>query len=420
MKKISFVFYLVLIMLMLPVAVSAYGNISVSSTPTGATILLNGSSTGATTSATFENVAAGSHTVLLQLTGYVSNTTTIPVVDGITTALSVTLVANAPTITSIIPSNGFNNSAVSITNLAGTGFTGTPTVVLMKSNQTNITATGVSVVSATQITCSFNIIGKTAGLWDVVVTNPDGQAATLANGFEIKNPATAVTLSSITPDNAVANSTATISDLSGTAFATGATIYLKRASYNNIPGTVSSLTATTIQGTFNLTGWPTGAYQVCVANTGADAVCGLTFTITPMTVIATANGSVLFESSPSGAKAFISSTYKGTTPVTVYNVTPGTYSVLVQKAGYQDYSKSITVTAGNRTDVFARLDAEVVTTTAITTAPTTAATVATTTKKSTLKTPTPWPTDTPTPASASGTLVVIGAAGLGIIALRKR
>ena len=90
----------------------------------------------------------------------------------------------SPTVTGITPNSGVYNESVSITNLAGTEFRG-PTVKLTMSGQPDITATSVVVVSRTKITCTFDLNGKAAGLWNVVVTNGDGGSGTLANSFTI-------------------------------------------------------------------------------------------------------------------------------------------------------------------------------------------------------------------------------------------
>jgi hypothetical protein len=44
------------------------------------------------------------------------------------------------------------------------------------------------VISPTQITCTLPITGRAAGQWNVAVINPDGQTATLANGFTVTSP----------------------------------------------------------------------------------------------------------------------------------------------------------------------------------------------------------------------------------------
>jgi PGF-pre-PGF domain-containing protein len=95
--------------------------------------------------------------------------------------------APPPAVTGITPATGQNTTTVSITNLAGSGFSGVPTVNLTKAGLDNITATGVTFVSANKLTCSFDLTNRIAGTWNVNVTNPDGQVASLANGFTITN-----------------------------------------------------------------------------------------------------------------------------------------------------------------------------------------------------------------------------------------
>ncbi len=96
-----------------------------------------------------------------------------------------TYVRPAPVLNGITPSTGQNTTTLSIVNLAGTGFYGTPAVTLMRSGKPNITATGVTVVGSTKMTCTFDLAGQPVGLRDVVVTTPDGQEAMLINGFMI-------------------------------------------------------------------------------------------------------------------------------------------------------------------------------------------------------------------------------------------
>ena len=90
-----------------------------------------------------------------------------------------------PTVTSTTPGSGKSGTIVSITNLAGTNFRNGATVKLTKSGEPEIHATGVTVVSSTQITCSFNLAGASTGQWNVIVANPDAQSDTLSNGFEV-------------------------------------------------------------------------------------------------------------------------------------------------------------------------------------------------------------------------------------------
>ncbi len=90
-----------------------------------------------------------------------------------------------PTVTSISPKQGQNTGSISITDLAGKHFDAGATVKLVKTGQADIPGTSVTVVSSTKITCSFSLTGKATGAWDVVVTNPDTDSATLPGGFSV-------------------------------------------------------------------------------------------------------------------------------------------------------------------------------------------------------------------------------------------
>ena len=105
----------------------------------------------------------------------------------------------------------------------------------------------------------------------------------------------------------------------------------------------------------------------------------------------------------------------------MYNVTPGSHYIKLQRALYKDWTDSITITAGNQSSVSATMKATDTSTTVQTTAPIviTTATLPPKTVKSTVKAPTPWPSATPT-ASPVDPLIIIGAVGLGIIVIRKQ
>jgi hypothetical protein len=91
-----------------------------------------------------------------------------------------------PTVSSITPSSGYNNGSVSITNLTGTNFANGAAMHLTRSGY-EISATGVSVISPTKITCTLPLTDVPIGQYNVVVTNPDGKNGTLANGFRVIN-----------------------------------------------------------------------------------------------------------------------------------------------------------------------------------------------------------------------------------------
>ena len=96
--------------------------------------------------------------------------------------------SNAPAVMAITPNKGDNTGPVIITNLAGNYFKVGATVKLSMSGQSDIIGDNVAVESANKITCRFDLTGKTIGLWDVVVTNPDYQYGTLHQGFKVEKP----------------------------------------------------------------------------------------------------------------------------------------------------------------------------------------------------------------------------------------
>ncbi|MBO8183446.1 MAG: PEGA domain-containing protein [Archaeoglobus sp.] len=60
-------------------------------------------------------------------------------------------------------------------------------------------------------------------------------------------------------------------------------------------------------------------------------------------------------STPSSAEVYVNEEYIGTTPITNYKMPTGTYTILVKKAGYNDYTSAITIEAGKTEVVNAEL-----------------------------------------------------------------
>ena len=90
-----------------------------------------------------------------------------------------------PTLTAISPNEGRNNGVVHITNLAGTDFQYGAMVKLSMTEQTDIFATNVTVVSSTRITCDLDLSRAQPGSWDVVAINPCEKQGVLPEGFSV-------------------------------------------------------------------------------------------------------------------------------------------------------------------------------------------------------------------------------------------
>ena len=60
-------------------------------------------------------------------------------------------------------------------------------------------------------------------------------------------------------------------------------------------------------------------------------------------------GRISILSEPAGANIYLDNTYRGLTPVILSDVPNGNHDVLIRQEGYQDYSRSVIVTADNQT-----------------------------------------------------------------------
>lgn len=176
----------------------------------------------------------------------------------------------APTVTSISPANGANTGSVSITSISGTNFVSGATVKLSKSGQPNINGTGFTVSNGTTISGgSFNLNGAVTGTWNLVVTNPDSQAGTFSSGFTVTGPVTPPTVSAINPTNGVNNGSVSLTSITGTLFASGATVKLTKSGQSDITCTgVTFSSATSLTGgSCNISGAAPGQWNVVVTNT---------------------------------------------------------------------------------------------------------------------------------------------------------
>ncbi len=176
----------------------------------------------------------------------------------------------APTLASISPSSGGDSVPVT---LVGTNFKDGASVRLVRSGYTDIIAAGVTVVSATQITCTIDVTSAMYGDWDVVVENADSQTATRTNAFTVNWPAPTLTAASY---DLWKCATATITNLAGTGFKPGAAVRLTRTGYSDIPaGMVTVVSGTQITCQFDLTAAAAGSWNIAFENTDGQSAATL-------------------------------------------------------------------------------------------------------------------------------------------------
>ena len=124
-----------------------------------------------------------------------------------------------PAIDGISPDFGINDGKKKVT-ISGAGFLPGATARLEMSNQSDIVAADLEVVSSKEIDCTFDLKGKKTGQWNLVVQNPDNYSAERAKAFEVQFPAPAV--NGINPNSGnITDKVVAITDLSGTGFGTG-------------------------------------------------------------------------------------------------------------------------------------------------------------------------------------------------------
>ena len=166
-----------------------------------------------------------------------------------------------PTITAFSPSSGPNTAALPFT-ITGTNYRTGATVTI--TNRTTTKTVAGALTGNTTIKCSLPLTGLPIGLYNLTVRNTDGSNITRTDAFTVMNPSPVVT--SITPVSGYNSGTVTVT-ITGTKFVSGAAIVLTNNS-NSIPGTVKSLSASSIAGSFPLAEVSPGKYNLTVSNPG--------------------------------------------------------------------------------------------------------------------------------------------------------
>jgi cytochrome c peroxidase len=243
----------------------------------------------------------------------------------------------APTLTSIAAGSGTADGGDAVT-LSGTNFTSGTTVTIG-----GVRAGFLNVVSATSITARTG--PHAPGNADVVVTNPDGQSATLPNGFNYTASAS-LSLAAVAPVSG--SSLGSPITLTGAGFHDGATVSVGGTPAAN----VSVVTSTTI--TANTAPHAPGPADVCVTNLDGGQVCltnAYTFTpASPPTILSVSPSSGTYLGGTQvtiqgSGFAFGASVTFGGTPAAVINLTAT--SLIVRTSSHPPGAVDVVVTNGD-------------------------------------------------------------------------
>lgn len=100
--------------------------------------------------------------------------------------ISSSAVAQCPTVASVEPGRAPQNTILRLARITGTDLnSGGLLVKLQRAGQVDIVATDMVTPDAATLTCTFNLNGAEAGLWDVVIEKTDCPPVTLPGGFEV-------------------------------------------------------------------------------------------------------------------------------------------------------------------------------------------------------------------------------------------
>ncbi|MDD1710674.1 MAG: PEGA domain-containing protein [Methanoregulaceae archaeon] len=122
----------------------------------------------------------------------------------------------------------------------------------------------------------------------------------------------------------------------------GAMVTLDRSQSANTPYTFYNIPVGSHEVSVYMSGYQTFYTSVSV-NEGQTAYVNAVL----QPVVTT--GTLSVSSSPSGAAVYVDGIYQGVTSTTVGNLVPGSHSVRLTKAGYQDWTGSVSISAGSTT-----------------------------------------------------------------------
>jgi hypothetical protein len=173
--------------------------------------------------------------------------------------------ATSPGVGGIFPDNGANNGVITVPEIRGINFQPNVAVKLTRQGAADLPAGNVVVTGGSLISCTFDLNGKTPGLWNVVVVNPDGTTGILPYGFSIYNPRPEI----LSIDPPIGNNDGVINDVRiyGAYFREGTLVKLVKPGQPEIVAiNVAMPESWEIDCSFDLTGAEAGSWNVVVQN----------------------------------------------------------------------------------------------------------------------------------------------------------
>lgn len=320
------------------------GWITIISTPSGAPVSLDGRTAGVTPIAGTE-VGAGTHTVRITMEGYEPYETSISVGAGEQASADATLKAKVTPTETPTPTPTATQGPIG----GGKGW------FRIHANVDGATALLGDLSSGCTIeggSCSI-IVGTTTTPEKTFTVQKSGYAIYKGQITEWPQEGTTVDL------YATLNPVATTGSVQVSSYPTGAVATLDGGNWQYTTATFSPVTAGTNHNVqISMNGYQTYATTVYVSAGQTAYVSTSLVPVNPQP----STGSLRVTTSPSGADIYVDGRYMASSPNVITSLAPGTHSLRMQKAGYDEYLRTVTINAGQRTTVdysFAPLPSDV-------------------------------------------------------------
>jgi hypothetical protein len=349
------------------------GSISVTSSPSGASVYLDGSPKG-TTPKTITGVSAGPYTIKLSKSGYNDYTRTRSVKAGKRIKINANLISVGPKTGSIYVTSSPSAASVYLdgyykctTPKTITGVSaGDHTIKLSQIWYKNYTRT-ISVKAGETISINANLLQATGSIY--VASSPSEASVYLDGSPKGKTPKTIRGVSA--GDHTIMFSKLGYNDYtSRRSVKVGETISINA---NLLQATGSIYVTSTPSGASvsldgspkgktpkTITGVSVGSHTIMLSKSGytnqirkASVKAGET--ISSHTNLRGGTGSIYVTSSPSGASFSLDGSPKGTTPKTITGVSAGSHTITLSKRGYLSCRRTISICPGKTISIHTNL-----------------------------------------------------------------
>ena len=330
------------------------GWLTVLSTPSGAEVSIDGTAAGVTP-VTGRELGAGSHTIAITMAGYERYSTSKSIGNGEQAAVDATL-KEIP-VTLVPTSRPTTRETVIPTTLVTTRETGIPVTTGSGGPclgcdkgwiRVHCNVDGAT-VSFDDLSAGCTVTGGSCDTEVLTTIMPFRTFTVQKPGYEIfTGPVSLWPAKGQTVDlYATLNPVATNGNIQVTSHPSGAIVTLDGGSWQYTPATFTAVSTGSHSLQISMSGYQPYGTSAYVA-AGRTASVNAYLVPTPPQP---RTGSLNIVTSPRGADIYVDGNYIAESPYIVTNLAPGSHTLRLHKAGYDEYLASVTVSAGQQTPV---------------------------------------------------------------------